>query len=79
MDLYKRAIKLQYLDPQYNNKWVLCPGAFHTVICAIRCLGKTIEGSGLDETWQCYRDTNHQWKLSQQGSCRTSIKKGNNP
>ena len=52
MDLYKRALKLEYLDPQYKNKWVLCPGAFHTVLCALRCLGKTIEGSGLDEAWQ---------------------------
>ena len=52
MDLYKRALKLQYLDPQYNNKWVLCPGAFHTVLCATRCLGKAIKGSGLDEAWQ---------------------------
>jgi len=52
MDLYKRALKLEYLDPQYKNKWVLCPGAFHTVLCALRCLGRTIEGSGLDDAWQ---------------------------
>ena len=52
MDLYKRALKLEHLDHQYKNKWVLCPGAFHTVLCAIRCLGQTIEGSGLDEAWQ---------------------------
>jgi hypothetical protein len=52
MDLYKRALKLEYLDPKYKNKWVLCPGAFHTVLCALRCLGRTIEGSGLDEAWQ---------------------------
>ena len=52
MDQYKRALKLEYLDPQYKNKWVLCPGAFHTVLCALRCLGRTIEGSGLDEAWQ---------------------------
>ena len=52
MDLYKRALKLEYLAPQYKNKWVLCPGAFHTVICVLRCLGKTVEGSGIDEAWQ---------------------------
>ena len=45
MDLYKRALKLEYLDPQYKNKWVLCPGA-------LRCLGKTVEGSGIGEAWQ---------------------------
>ena len=52
MDLYKRALKLEYLDRQYKNKWVLCPGAFHTVYCALRCLDKTTEGSGIDEAWQ---------------------------
>ena len=52
MDLYKRALKLEYLERQYKNKWVLCLGAFHTVLCALRCLGKTIEGSGIDEAWQ---------------------------
>ena len=51
MDLYKRVLKLEYLDSQYKNKWVVCPGAFHTSLCAIRCLGKTIEGSGIDEAW----------------------------
>ena len=29
---------------------MLCPGAFPTVLCAIRCLGKTIKGSG--QAWQ---------------------------
>lgn len=52
MDLYKRALKLEHLEPQYKDKWLLCPGAFHTVLCALRCLGRTIEGSGLDEAWQ---------------------------
>ena len=52
MDLYKRALKLEYLDSQYKNKYVLCPGAFHTVLCALRCLGRTSEGSGLDDAWQ---------------------------
>ena len=52
MDLYKRVVKLEYLNPQFKNKWVFSPGAFHTVICALRCLGRTIEGSGLDNAWQ---------------------------
>ena len=45
-------LKLEYLDPKYKNKWVLCPGAFHTVLCTLRCLGRTFEGSGLDQAWQ---------------------------
>ena len=36
MDLYKRVLKLKYLDRQFKNKWVLCLGAFHTILCAIR-------------------------------------------
>ena len=24
MDLCKRALKLEYIDPQFKNKWVLC-------------------------------------------------------
>ena len=52
MDLYKRVVKLEYLHPKFKNKWVFSPGAFHTVICALRCLGRAIEGSGLDDAWQ---------------------------
>ena len=51
MDLYKRVLKLEYLDSQYKDKWVVCPGFFHKSLCALRCLGKTIEGSGSDEAW----------------------------
>ena len=52
MDLYKRALIVEHLEPQYKGKWMLCPGAFHTVLRSLRCLGRTIEGSGLDEAWQ---------------------------
>jgi len=51
MDLYKRALKLPYLDEQYRNKWILDPGQFNTVLCALRCLGQTVDSSGLDEAW----------------------------
>ena len=51
MDLYKKAIKLERLNAIYSEKWMLCPGGFHIVICALRCLGRTIEHSGLDEAW----------------------------
>ena len=52
MDLYKRVLKLPYLDPQlYNGKWIESPGQFHTVLCALRCLGQTVESSGLDQAW----------------------------
>ena len=52
MDLYKRALKLEYIDPQFKNRWVLCPDVCNTVLCASRCLGRTIEGSGRDKAWQ---------------------------
>ncbi len=52
MDLYKRVWKLPYLHPQlYSNKWIESPGQFHIVICGLRCLGQTVEGSGLDDLW----------------------------
>ena len=46
MDLYKRVIKLEYLDERYSGKWFLIPSGFHIAICALRCLGRTIEHSG---------------------------------
>ena len=50
MDLYKRALKLEHIDPQhYGGKWWLAPGPFHTSKCAVRCLGKTIEKSGIND------------------------------
>ena len=49
MDLYKRAVKLPYLDNQYSNKWIENPGQFHTALCFLRCLGQIIENSGLDQ------------------------------
>ena len=51
VDLYKRALKLQFLDDEYNGKWWLVPGAFHTSLCGLRCLGKTIENNGLPSVW----------------------------
>ena len=52
MDLYKQVFKLEYLDDQYRHKWIFSPGAFHIILCVLRCLGRTVEGSGLDEAWQ---------------------------
>ena len=51
MDLYPMGLKLEYISDKYKDKWLLLPGAFHTSLCAIRCLGKTIKHSGLDESW----------------------------
>ena len=50
MNLYKSVNKLEYLESKHKDKWVLCSGAFHTVICALRCLVRAVEGSGLDES-----------------------------
>ena len=49
MDFYKIDLKLEYISDKYKDKWWLLP--FHTSLCTIRCLGKTIAHSGLDETW----------------------------
>ena len=61
MDLYKRVFKLPYLQPdKYKNKWIESPGQFHIALCALRCLGKTVEGSWLDDCWveaELYSDT----------------------
>ena len=61
MDLYKRVFKLPYLQPDKNkNKWIVSPGQFHIALYALRCLGKTVEGSGLDDCWveaELYSDT----------------------
>ena len=44
MDLYKRALKLENISTEFANKWFLLPGPFHISTCALRCLGKTVEG-----------------------------------
>ncbi len=51
MDLYKRARKIPYLDPQFSEMTIESPGQFHTVLCGLRCLGATLESSGLDQAW----------------------------
>ena len=68
MDLYKRALKLQYLQPElYKDKWIESPGQFHIVLCALRRLGQTIEGSGLDDAlvdsdiYSSVTDANNKW------------------
>lgn len=42
INLYRRVLKVEHLDSQYKNKWVVCPGAFHTSLCALICPGSTI-------------------------------------
>jgi hypothetical protein len=51
MDLYKRVRKLSFLDLQFQGNIITSPGPFHVVLCALRCLGVTLESSGLDEAW----------------------------
>ena len=51
MDLYKRVRKLSFLDPFFGGKIIESPGPFHTVLCALRCLGAMLENSGLDNAW----------------------------
>ena len=52
MDLHRRAFKLAHLHPdEYGDKWILFPGQFHVALCVLSCLGRTIEGSGIEDMW----------------------------
>ena len=51
MDLYKRVRRLCFLDSKFRDNIIASPGPFHIVLCALRCLGATIESSGLDMAW----------------------------
>ena len=48
----QKVVKLEYLDPQFSDKWIFAPGGFHIMLCILHCLGRTIEGSGIDDAWQ---------------------------
>ena len=43
--------KIPFLDPQFLGKSIANPGPFHIVLCALQCLGTTLDSSGLDEVW----------------------------
>lgn len=47
-DLYKDAVKV----PNYKDKWIIRLGSLHTIIAALKCLGKYVEGSGIDTAWE---------------------------
>lgn len=47
-DLYKNAVKV----PNYKDKWIIRLGSLHTIIAALKCLGKYIESSGIDAAWE---------------------------
>lgn len=47
-DLYKNAVKI----PNYKDKWIIRLGSLHTIIAALKCLGKYIEGSGIETAWE---------------------------
>lgn len=47
-DLYNRAVKI----PNYKDKWIIRLGSLHVIIALLKCLGKYIEGSGLDSAWE---------------------------
>jgi len=51
MDLYMRAVKLQSLKPKLTKNCILRVGEFHTVLCALRAIGSSIEASGIDDAW----------------------------
>ena len=47
-DLYDRAVKLK----DYKSNWCIRLGALHITMAALKCLGKYIEGSGLELAWE---------------------------
>ena len=47
-DLYDHAVKLT----NYKTMWCIRLGGLHITIAALKCLGKYIEGSGLDLVWE---------------------------
>ena len=51
MDLYKIVRKLSFLDLQFQANIIPSLGPFYVVLCALGCLGATLESSGLDEAW----------------------------
>lgn len=51
MALYERAKKLEHLHPENKDKWILRIGELHTVLCTLRAIGATVEGSGIDDAW----------------------------
>ena len=51
MDLCMRAVRLQSLKPELAENRILRDGKFHTVLCALRAIGSSIEASGIDDAW----------------------------
>lgn len=47
-DLYDRAVKIL----NYKDNWIIRLGSLHVIIAALKCLGKYIEGSGIDIAWE---------------------------
>ena len=48
MDLANRAYKLRESPTGLNNNWVIRVGDIHMSFSVLHCIGKTVEGSGLD-------------------------------
>ena len=51
MDHYMQAVKLQSLIPEYQDKWILCFGQFHAVLCTMHAVGSAIKNSEIDDAW----------------------------
>lgn len=50
LQLYIKAIRLQERD-DINESFVFRMGELHVVFCVLKCLGKLIDGSGLDNVF----------------------------
>lgn len=51
MALYEKARRLELIHPEYKDKYIFRVGEFHTVLCALRAIGSSIENSGIDYAW----------------------------
>ena len=49
--LVQKSAHTLFSDHQFQDNIIASPGPFHIVLCALWCLGVTVESSGLDAAW----------------------------
>lgn len=51
MGLYERVVRLVNDHSALHSRFLFRLGGFHTTFAALRALGASIEGSGIDNIW----------------------------
>ena len=51
MKVYSMANEIQLMRPKEFKILLLCLRTFHTVKTLLRCIGKSLEGSGAENVW----------------------------